>query len=93
MSLTEWLQGTCTVCGRSRTECSGNTTPQRPVALNVDLSPAEVAIHELFWTIKNEVEEPDGSWPGADVVDVLSAWFTKHGFDVDSNSRTEENSR
>jgi hypothetical protein len=29
------------------------------------------------------VERPDGSWPGGDVVDVLTAFFTGHGYDIE----------
>jgi hypothetical protein len=28
------------------------------------------------------IEEPDGSWPGGDVVDVLTEWFVSHGCDL-----------
>jgi len=29
-----------------------------------------------------EVAEPDGSWPGAEVVDVLTGWFAEQGLSV-----------
>jgi hypothetical protein len=50
----------------------------------VDFSnPAGQAILGLFRQIKEQVEEPDGDWPGADVVDTLTAWFTSLGLDPD----------
>ncbi|TDD37868.1 hypothetical protein E1287_07375 [Actinomadura sp. KC06] len=27
------------------------------------------------------IEHPDGSWPGADVVDTVTTWLTEHGLD------------
>lgn len=31
------------------------------------------------------IEEPDGSWPGSEVVDVLTAWFTDLGIDIEGD--------
>jgi len=42
---------------------------------------------DLFARIK-QVEQPDGGWPGADVVDVLCEWFTSLGYDI--NAPTED---
>lgn len=39
---------------------------------------------ELFARIKQR-EESDGSWPGADVVDELCAWFQEYGIDPDDD--------
>lgn len=52
--------------------------------LDTDHTSAATAIRDLFAEIKNEVETPDGGWPGGDVVDVLTEWFTALGFDVDA---------
>lgn len=49
------------------------------------------AIHELFTTIKDEIEEGDGSWNGGDVVELLTRWFTELGYDVDAPTRTAAN--
>lgn len=35
-----------------------------------------------------QVEEPDGSWPGGDVVDVLTDYFTRLGLDIESREGT-----
>jgi hypothetical protein len=42
------------------------------------------AILELFTTIKQRVEQEDGNWPGAEVVDVLSEWLRGIGIDPDA---------
>jgi hypothetical protein len=39
------------------------------------------AISVLYARIK-AIEEPDGSWPGGDVVDVLTEWFASRGCDL-----------
>lgn len=38
-------------------------------------------VTDLLRRIK-EVERPDGSWPGADVVPILCEWFTELGYDI-----------
>lgn len=48
-------------------------------------TPEGAAIIRLFRWIK-EVEEPDGSWPGGDVVQQLTDWFTSLGIDPDEPS-------
>jgi hypothetical protein len=55
----------------------------------IDLtSAAGRAILELFTTIKQRVEQDDGNWPGAEVVDVLSEWLRGIGFDPDGPAHT-----
>ncbi|MFV2172318.1 hypothetical protein ACFHW2_11950 [Actinomadura sp. LOL_016] len=44
--------------------------------------PAPVA--DLWKRVKH-VERSDGSWPGSDVVDVVTAWFVEHGLDPDTD--------
>lgn len=39
-------------------------------------------VTELYYRVLS-VAEADGSWPGAEVVDELSGWFTDHGIDLD----------
>lgn len=38
---------------------------------------------DLYRRIK-EIEEPDGSWPGGDVVDVLDRWLRDNGIDPET---------
>lgn len=37
---------------------------------------------DLLRRIKS-LEQPDGSWPGAEIVALLCDWFTDHGIDPD----------
>ena len=32
-----------------------------------------------------QIEQSDGGWPGADVVDILTSWFTDLGFDIEAD--------
>ncbi len=67
----------------------GPTTAHVAAAFLADLTvlvmeaPAEppAEAHALFATMK-ALEEPDGSWSGAEVVDALTEWFAELGFDV-----------
>jgi hypothetical protein len=49
------------------------------------------AIHDLFTTIKNEIEESDRNWNGGDVVQLLTRWFIALGYDVDAPAPTATN--
>jgi hypothetical protein len=51
--------------------------------ITTDESPAGMAVRDLYRTIREDIEESDGSWNGGDVVEALCGWFTRHGFDVD----------
>lgn len=46
------------------------------------------AIHKLFAAVKNDVEEPNGRWNGAAVVELLDQWFTDLGYDVAAPAST-----
>ena len=39
-------------------------------------------IGRLLDSIRTEIEEPDGSWNGGDVVDLLCQWFTALGYAI-----------
>jgi hypothetical protein len=45
---------------------------------------AQLAGAKVLLAQIKQVEEPDGSWPGGDVVDVLTEWFTGLGLDIES---------
>jgi hypothetical protein len=47
-------------------------------------SPEGAAILSLFGRIK-DIEGRESDWPGADVVDVLTAWFTEMGINPDED--------
>lgn len=50
----------------------------------VDLTTdAGQAIVELFRSIKEDIEESDGSWSGGDTVQALTLWFMGLGIDVE----------
>ena len=49
-----------------------------------DDSPAGMSVHDLYRTIREDIEDPDGGWNGGDVVETLCEWFTRHGFDPES---------
>ncbi|MEU1371983.1 hypothetical protein ABZ454_38730 [Streptomyces sp. NPDC005803] len=52
-------------------------------ALKFDPSTAEGArIVALYNKIKAEIEDDEGGWDGADIVDALCEWFTGLGVDV-----------
>lgn len=40
-------------------------------------------VRRLYRTIRQDVEDSDGGWNGADVVEVLCEWFKRHGFNVE----------
>ncbi|WP_139183071.1 hypothetical protein [Actinopolyspora xinjiangensis] len=67
---------------------TGDDSPP-PVGLmdpsgRIDLrTPEGAAIFGLFRRIKVLVEEPDGSWPGGDLVEVLNEWLADVGLDPD----------
>ncbi|MFB7836016.1 hypothetical protein [Streptomyces sp. NPDC056056] len=53
-----------------------------PNTLNYDpTNPEGKAIADLFDDVK-AIEDADGSWDGADVVDLLTGWFTRLGINV-----------
>lgn len=59
------------------------TRSPRPAAPGSRTEPgADATVLDLFRRIKS-VEQPDGSWPGAEVVPLLCAWFVAHGIDPD----------
>lgn len=55
--------------------------PAPPPVIDPD-SPEGAAILSLFGRIK-DLEHSDGNWPGGDVVDALTGWFTELGVDPD----------
>jgi hypothetical protein len=50
-------------------------------------SGAAAAVVDLFARIK-AIEQRTGDWRGGDVVDVLGAWFTEFGIDIDADEVT-----
>jgi|SRR6266568_1953323 len=64
------------------------STPHDRGAPAGDAAPAAIdaaAVLTLFARIKT-IEESDGGWPGADVVNVLTVWFDEFGIDVEADS-------
>jgi hypothetical protein len=45
-------------------------------------TPEGEAIAALYNDIKEHIEDDEGGWNGADVVDALTDWFTNLGIDV-----------
>jgi hypothetical protein len=52
-------------------------------AATAAFEPAPAAVLNLLRRIK-ALEEPDGSWPGADVVDAVTEWFATFGISPDA---------
>lgn len=50
---------------------------------------APALVLDLFRRIK-AIEQFDGSWPGADVVDILNAWFAEHQLNPDDPAPDDE---
>lgn len=65
---------------------TGHTAPKpvwdQPGASDVTTSD-RAAIDQLYQTIRREIEDKDGGWNGADVVDALTQWFSTLGYPVD----------
>lgn len=38
------------------------------------------AIHKLFTAVQNDVQERNGRWNGAALVELLDQWFTEPGY-------------
>ena len=49
-------------------------------------TPEGAAIVELFNGIKDNIEDSEGGWNGADTVGALCDWFIALGVDVSSDS-------
>jgi hypothetical protein len=55
-------------------------------ALKFDTTtPEGESIAELYNTIKEDIEDDEGGWNGADVVDALCGWFIALGVDVSTD--------
>ncbi|WP_017972423.1 hypothetical protein [Actinopolyspora halophila] len=69
-------------------ESEKQTSPEeqapQPV-LNPDTAEG-AAIAELYRRLKTVVEEPDGSWPGGDVVNELNQWLAGLGLHPDDEA-------
>jgi hypothetical protein len=50
-------------------------------------SPEGAEIVDLFNGIKTNIEDDEGGWNGADIVDALCEWFTDLGIDVSQTSK------
>lgn len=46
-------------------------------------------VSQLLAELKG-IEQTDGSWPGGDVVDMLTSWFDRHGYDIDAPLTVDE---
>ena len=64
-----------------RAECGDGEIPADFLAAHADAVHAAAA--GLLARIKR-IEQPDGTWPGAGVVDILTGWFTDLGFDIEA---------
>lgn len=53
-----------------------------PPGLRFDPTTHEGRIIADLWDRVKTIEEPDGGWPGAEVVDVLSEFFDRLGYDL-----------